>query len=102
MTPQSPPTPSRLGSCMGGSCKEAWGQISPIGGPEGKGREEEGGGEWGRVLRTGRPPASPTHIFGKEGLLLLGVLGLLRLLHLQALDESCRLRSGGGWGRETG
>lgn len=44
-----------------------------------------------------RQPAGPsrshTHVFSKEGLLLLRVLGLLGLLHLQALDEGCSLRA---------
>lgn len=36
---------------------------------------------------------SRTHVFGKEGLLLLRVLGLLGLLHLQALNEGRSLRA---------
>lgn len=36
---------------------------------------------------------SHTHVFGKERLLLLRVLGLLGLLHLQALNEGRSLRA---------
>lgn len=47
-----------------------------------------------RALPGPRGVQNPTHIFSEEGLLLLGVLGLLGLLHLQALNESCCLRPG--------
>lgn len=63
-----------------------------------KGAEKDGAGlrmgGRGPVGKGPRGTQNPTHIFSEEGLLLLGVLSLLGLLHLQALDESRCLRPG--------
>lgn len=66
-----------------------WEQRGPSQAPGPSGREQG---------RRG----SPTHVFSKEGLLLLGVLGLLGLFHLQALDEGRRLRAGARGEKEKG
>lgn len=60
-------------------------------------RRAEGG-----LRREGtRGRQSSTHIFGEEGLLFLRVLGLLGLLHLQALNEGRSLGTRGGQRREA-
>lgn len=57
----------------------------------------------GGLRREGsRGTQSSTHIFGEKGLLFLGVLGLLGLLHLQTLDEGGCLRTKGGQRRRQG
>lgn len=48
-----------------------------------------------RACPEGGGRRNRTHIFGEKGLLLLRVLGLLGLLHLQALDEGRRLGAAG-------